>query len=239
MTASIPASPPPDYGRLKIVQSFDELVETQFKNGVNALCWPRVLEGDFAEVVAALPAGSGIVGLDDEELRALPLSAAGQQAVAVMLADRARLEAMDLLPELNAVHGHVREPCDEPVNTEVYSFHVDSATVPADTWLCTYHGASSEGLINEEAIRKVDLPETRAKLLAAYGGADGEGFTEWVSDHCYDLHYAPLAGAKPYVFGIGNLWRIATLHEGCAVPPCIHRAPETRPGDATRLLLIA
>jgi hypothetical protein len=156
-----------------------------------------------------------------------------------MLADRARLEAMDLLPELNAVHGHVREPCDEPVNTEVYSFHVDSATVPADTWLCTYHGASSEGLSNEEAVRKVDLPETRAALLADYGGADDEGFREWLNDHCYDLHYTPLPGAKPYVFGVGHLWRIATEHPGCAVPPCIHRAPETRPGDVTRLLLIA
>ena len=214
-------------------------MQTPWADGVNALCWPRELQGDFAEVAAALPLGSGIVGLDADELRALPLSEAGRQAVEVMLADQARLEDLGLLPELNAVHGHVREPCAGLINTEVYSFHADSATVPADTWLCTYHGASSEGLPNEQVLRKVDDPSMRSTLLTAYGGADDDAFREWLNEHCYDLHYTPLPGAKPFVFGIGNLWRIATEHEGCAVPPCIHRAPDTRPGDATRLLLIA
>lgn len=225
--------------RVRVVATFDELVATPWEDGVNALCLLRSLAGDFAEVVAALPPGKGIVGLDEEELMALPLSAAGRQAVEAMLEDRRRLEALGLLPELNAIHGYVRELCEGTVNTEVYSFHADSATVPADTWLCTYHGASSEGIINEEVMRRVDVPETRAALLADYGGADDEGFREWLSEHCYDLHFVPLPGAKPFVFGVGNLWRIATEHPGCAVPPCVHRAPETLPGDATRLLLIA
>ena len=36
-----------------------------------------------------------------------------------------------------------------------------------------------------------------------------------------------------------NLWRIATDHPGCPVPPCIHRAPATLPGASPRLLLIS
>ena len=228
-----------DNPRIQVVECFEELVGARFDNGINALCWPRIADGNFAEVVGALPKGSGIVGLDEDVLRSLPLSAAGRQAVAVMLEDRSRLEALGLLPELNVIHGYVRETCDSPVNTEVYSFHADSATVPADTWLCTYHGASSEGLRNEEAIRRVDVAETRAALLVEYGGMDDEGFREWLNDCCYDLHYVPTKGARPFVFGVGHLWRIATEYPGCPVPPCVHRAPETLPGDVTRLLLIA
>lgn len=234
---------PPDLSfaspRVRVVATFEELAGTPWADGVNALCWPRVLEGDFAEVVAALPLGKGIVGLEEDQLRSLSLSASGRRAVELMLEDRQRLEALGLLPELNAIHGYVREPCEESVNTEVYSFHADSATVPADTWLCTYHGASSEGLSNDVVIRRVDVPETRAALLADYGGEDDGGFREWLNECCYDLHYVPLPGSVPFVFGVGNLWRIATVHPGCAVPPCVHRAPETLPGDVTRLLLIA
>ena len=105
-------------------------------------------------------------------------------------------------------------------------------------YLCTYFGAASEGLNNEEAIRRVDVPETRAELLSLYGGGDDECFHEGLEDHYYDLHYAPLPHAKPYSFGVGNLWRVATLHDDCAVPPCIHRAPDPVPGQK-RLLLIS
>lgn len=235
----LPLESPFPSARVRVVTSFEELVATPWADGVNALCWPRSLAGDFAEVVSALPSGKGIVGLEDDELRALPVSSAGRVAIELMLEDRRRLEALGLLPELNVIHGYVREPCESVVNTEVYSFHADSATVPADTWLCTYHGASSEGVSNEEVMRRVEVPETRAALLAEYGGADDGDFREWLSDHCYDLHYVLRPNAMPFVFGVGNLWRIATEHPGCAVPPCVHRAPETLPGDATRLLLIA
>ncbi len=40
-------------------------------------------------------------------------------------------------------------------------------------------------------------------------------------------------------FGLGNLWRIAVDYPGSPVPPCIHRAPITRPGRPPRLLLIS
>jgi hypothetical protein len=237
--SAMPASSiAPNHPRIRLVASFEELIATPFRDGVNAMCWPRTLDGDFGEVVARLGLEQGITTLDAEILHTLPLSAAGQAAVEAMLADHRLLTEHGLEPVLNGINGYVQPEETGPVRTDVCSWHVDSATCEADTWLCTYHGASSEGLPNEQAIRRVDVPETRSLLLKAYGGADDEGFLEWLNDHYYDLHYAPLPGAKPYTFGIGHLWRVATLHEGCAVPPCIHRAPDPVPGQM-RLLLIS
>ena len=80
----------------------------------------------------------------------------------------------------------------------------------ADTWLCTYIGATSEGLRNDEAQRRVDIRETRAELLGIFGGEDDGDFREWMRENCYDLHYAPVPQARLFSFGPGNLWRIAT-----------------------------
>jgi len=49
-----------DHPRIRVVGSFEELVSTQFADGVNALCWRRELAGDFAEVVRLLNCGDGI-----------------------------------------------------------------------------------------------------------------------------------------------------------------------------------
>ena len=64
-------------------------------------------------------------------------------------------------------------------------------------------------------------------------------FREYQAENCYDLHYAPLPHARPFSFGRGNLWRIAVDYPGNPVPPCIHRAPTTLPGQPPRLLLIS
>lgn len=215
------------------------MVTTPFANGVNALCWERTLSGDFAEVVALLGPGEGIVALDEARLLALPVSAAGRVAIDRMIADLRLLREQDLDPVLNCIHAYPRDEEAGPVATDVFSFHADSAPVPADTWLCTYHGAPSEGLRNEEAQRRVDLPATRAELLRRFGGTDDAGFRAYLNENCYDLHYAPAPLARPYSFGVGNLWRIATDHPGSPVPPCIHRAPATPPGSPPRLLLIS
>ena len=228
----------PNHPHIRIVASFNELVSTRFGNGVNALCWPRTLEGDFAEVLNHLTLGQGITHLSEDDLLALPLGSAGRIAIGTMLADLALLREHGLEPTLDCINGYVQPEEIGPVRTDVCSWHVDSATCETDTYLCTYFGASSEGLPNEEAIRRVDVPETRTQLLRHYGGADDEGFREWLNDHYYDLHYAPLPDSKPYTFGVGNLWRVATLHDGCSVPPCIHRAPDPIPGQK-RLLLIS
>lgn len=260
---------------IKRVASFEELAGTGLADGVNALCWERTLAGDFGEVVAKLVAEEehrcgllaaqclspvlarhssrnqgkeGIVTVDEARLQSLALSPAGRVAVGVILADLRLLREQERDPVLNCIHGYLRDEEPGPVATDVFSWHADSAPVEADTWLCTYHGSPSEGLRNEEALRRVDIPATRAELLTLYGGADDEGFREFLREHCYDLHYTPGPGAQPYSFGVGNLWRIACEYTGPSlprhssqerrrVPPCVHRAPATIPGQP-RLMVI-
>lgn len=234
-----PLTLPAGYHRIRLVSSFHELATTRFADGVNALCWPRTLPGDFAEVVERLGCGEGIVTLDEDRLRNLSVSAAGRIAIDQMLEDRRLLQELELDPVLNCIHGYPRDENPGPVPTDVFSFHADSATVETDTWLCTYHGPPSEGLRNDEATRRIDIPETRAELLRHFGGNDDAAFLEHLNENCYDLHYAPVSHARPFSFGLGNLWRIAVDYPGSPVPPCIHRAPETAPGQPPRLLLIS
>jgi hypothetical protein len=231
---------------IKLVPSFSSLLSTPFDHGINALCWSRSLPGDYAEVVAKLSAlrslgevggpGDGIVALDEERLKGLRLEAGGVRAVEQMLADLALLRDAGRDPVLNIIYGYPKDEEGGPVPTDVLSWHVDSAPVEADTWLCTYHGAPSEGLLNEHAVRKVDDPEVRAELLNLYGEADDSAFTEWLSENHYDLHYAPKPGAQPYSFGLFNLWRITCAWPDSPVPPCVHRAPISH---TPRLLLIS
>ncbi|HET7535888.1 MAG TPA: hypothetical protein VFJ90_05500 [Candidatus Didemnitutus sp.] len=238
LTAPSSFSPPlPDYFRIKLVSSFAELVATPFSEGINAACWPRMLPGDFAEIAAKI-GGEGIVSLDEVRLESLALSAAGRIARDVLLADLQLLRASGLAPELNCIHAYPRDDDAAVVSVDVHSFHADSAPVAASTYLCTYHGPTSEGLRNEDAQRRIDISATRAALRREYGGDDDEGFREFLREQCYDLHYAAAAGAQPYSFGIGHLWRIAIDWPGSPVPPCVHRAPAQLPGQ-TRLLLIS
>lgn len=236
-------TPPPDYPRIKIVNSFHELISTSFGDGINALCWQRELPGDFAEIVRhALAlrdsADEGIISLDESWLEELPVTPAGKLAVEALMEDQRQLSAHDLEPNLNCIHAPLRDS-DEIIPTDVFSFHVDSAPVQADTWLCTYHGASSQLLRNEQAIRKIDIPELRAALLKNFDGADNAEFEEHLSENCYDLHYALAPDAQPVTFGLHNLWRISNAWPGSPVPPCIHRAPDTSPAGPPRLLLIS
>lgn len=231
--------PPFVHPRVRFVNSFDELVSTRFEGDVNALCWQRTLSGDFREVVKELGDGEGIRPLTESLLRTLSLGAAGRQAVEILLADQELLRARGLSPVLDCIYGYPHDDPAEPVPTDVYSFHADRAPVETDTYLCTYHGAASEGVSNEEALRKVDIPETRAALLALFGGEEGAEFEEFLSESCYDLHYAPIPTAQPYGFGLGHLWRIAVEYPGSPVLPCIHRAPLTGPTEPPRLLLIS
>ncbi len=230
---------PADYRRIKQVHSFDELVTTRFADGVNALCWARALPGDFGEVVERLATGPGITHVEDDRLRALPVSAEGRVALGVLRDDLRMLREQGLDPVLDCVNGYVGHEQSGPVRTDVCSFHADSATDEADTYLCTYHGLPSEGLPNEDAVRRVDIPETRAELLRLFGGEDDEGFREYLNEHFYDLHYAPGPGARVFSFGMGNLWRIAIDYPGSPVPPCVHRAPSPLETDPPRLLLIS
>jgi hypothetical protein len=230
---------PFDYARIKVVQSFAELVGTPFGDGVNALCWQRALVGDFNEVVERLGANDGITSLDEARLQALALTDAGRVAADRLIADLQLLRTHGLAPVLDCIHGYPRDEDPTVVATDVYSFHADSAPVMADTYLCSYTEAPSEGLRNEDARRRVDMPEIRAELLKLFGGADDAGFREFLRENCFDLHYASTPAAQPFSFGLGNLWRIAIDYPGSPVPPCVHRAPATILGRPPRLLLIS
>lgn len=230
---------PTCYPRIKQVKSFHELVTTPFADGINALCWPRTLSGDFAEVVQHLAVGAGITTIEEDRLLSLPVSAAGRVAIDQLLEDQRLLREHGLDPVLDCINGYIETEQTGAMRTDVRSFHADSATDEADTYLCTYYGLSSEGLRNEDAIRRADLPETRTELLKLFGGKDDEGFIEYLNENFYDLHYAAVAHAQPFSFGQGNLWRIAIDYPGNPVPPCIHRAPDTIPGEPPRLLLIS
>jgi hypothetical protein len=156
-----------------------------------------------------------------------------------MMKDLQALRDRDLLPELNCIHAYPREEEPGVVPLDVYSFHADSATAETDTYLCTYSGAASEAVRNDEAFRFVDRPNVRGALLAEFGGTDDAAFRDYLHDAGYGLHYGTLPGARPFSFGVGHLWRIATDYPGSPVPPCIHRAPTTTRGDLPRLLLIS
>jgi hypothetical protein len=221
------------------VKSFHELVTTPFARGINAFCWERTLVGDFSEVVEQLGKTEGVLMLDETRLLTLHVGVAGRAAINLMLEDLRLLRQYGLSPELNCIQRYPRDEDPVAMPVDVYSFHADSASVQTDTYLCTYHGPASEGLRNEDARRRVDVPETRAELLKRFGGEDDRSFQDFLKENCYDLHYTPMPQAWPYSFGLGNLWRIAVDYPGSPVPPCIHRAPTTLPGEPPRLLLIS
>jgi len=224
--------------QVRTVESFAALLEARLDNGINALCWPRTLAGNFAEIVSVLGPGEGVVPIDETRLRSLALSPTGQLAREVMLADFKLLQAHGLAPELNCIYAYPRDEDATVLSTDVYSWHADSAPIETATWLCTYHGASSEGLPNTQALRKSDDPILRVALLREYGGEDDAGFAEFLREHGYALHYEAFPKAETWSFGIGHLWRIAVDWPGSPVPPCIHRAPSQTPGGLPRLLLI-
>lgn len=243
---------------IKQVNSFEELCETPFVRGVNALYWPRVLQGDFSEIVTGLGAANEeVMQLDAALLEGLPLSPEGSAARALLLADVTRLRERGLEPELNCIGAYPSDPscavardesrtdveqaaedkCGIVLPTDVYSFHVDEAPIETDTWLCTYVGAPTEGLRNDQAQRRVDIEALRRVLHARFVQSGAREFDEYLRDQCQHLHYEPLPGARPWSFGVGYLWRLAVAWPGCAVPPCIHRAP--RELGQRRLLLIS
>lgn len=224
---------------IRVVDSFDELVTTRFSGEINALCWPRQRVGDFAEIEQSLPPIDGITTLDEEDLLDLKLGSAGKLACNHLLRDQDLLSAAGLQPSLDLVPSGGADPGPGPIRTDVADWHVDSATVESDTYLCTYHGAPSEGVSYHDAICQTDVPETREMLKQHYGGPEGKGFAAFLTERFYDLHYALKPGAPVFSFGVGHLWRVATQYPGSPVPPCIHRAPTTGSDQPRRLLLIS
>ena len=218
------------------VSSFEELVRTDFEGDKNALCWHRNLEGDFKEIVTQLQLKEDITEVSPKDLLALQLSEKGTIARAIILNDLKLLSDFGASPTLNLLKCYERDDVFDFITTDVYSFHVDRSPIATDTFLCTYHGASSEIIANSQAQQKILIPQIRTKLKALHDATEDE-FEDFLKDNYFDLHYESQPNARPFSLGVGHLWRLAVDHPEQQVLPCIHRAPVENEGEY-RLLLI-
>ncbi|MBW1654586.1 DUF1826 domain-containing protein [Flavobacterium quisquiliarum] len=222
--------------QVQTVSSFVDLVHTNFKGEMNALCWYRNLDGDFKEIAEKLSLKENITEVSPEDLVALQLSEKGNIAREIILNDLQLLTDFGASPSLNLLKCYERDDEFDFISTDVYSFHVDRSPIATDTFLCTYHGAASDIVANSQAEQKILIPEIRAKLKELHDGPD-EDFEDFLKENFFDLHYQLHENAEPINLGLGHLWRLAVDHPEQEVLPCVHRAP--RENDAEyRLLLI-
>ncbi len=225
-----------EHKQVEVVTTFAELVNTQFQGDKNAICWARNFAGDFKEIVAKLQLKENITEISIEDLLALPLSEQGDLARDIILKDIQLLTDMGASPVLNLLKYYERDDELDFISTDVYSFHVDRSPIETDTFLCTYHGAASDIVPNDQVEQKVLIPEIREKLRALHDGPEAE-FESFLAEYFFDLHYQPKPDAQPINLGIGHIWRLAVDHPTQKVLPCVHRAPVENDGEY-RLLLI-
>lgn len=226
----------PFENQIQKVSSFEALVSTPFLGEMNAICWNRNLEGNFAEIVDKFEITENLEEIDLDELCDLKLSEKGILAREILLNDYQLLTDYGASPSLNIIEFYERDDILPFFSTDVYSFHVDRSPIPTATFLCTYFGAASELISNSEAEQKIYIPEIRSELRKLFHGKE-EDFEAFLTENFFDLHYQAKSSAIPINLGIGNLWRLAVDHPKSACLPCIHRAPEERIGEK-RLLLI-
>ena len=225
-----------DSSQIGTVSGFSELVHTDFKGEMNALCWYRNLDGDFAAIVDQLQLKENITEVYPEDLLALQLSEKGNIAREIILNDLRLLTDFGASPALNLLKCYERDDEFDFISTDVYSYHVDRSPIATDTFLCTYHGAASDIISNAQAEQKILIPEIRKKLAALHDGPSEE-FEAFLKENYFDLHYEAQPHATPLNLGLGHLWRLAVDHPKQKVLPCIHRAPIEKEGEY-RLLLI-
>lgn len=225
-----------DSSQIGIVSTFSELVKTDFVGEMNALCWCRDLEGDFAEIVDRLQLKENITEVFPNDLLALQLSEKGSIAREIILNDLRLLADFGASPALNLLRCYERDDEFDFISTDVYSYHVDRSPIVTDTFLCTYHGVASDIIANEQAEQKILIPEIRKKLAGLHNGSSEE-FKDFLKENYFDLHYQAQPHAAPINLGVGHLWRLAVDHPEQEVLPCIHRAPTEKEGEY-RLLLI-
>jgi len=225
-----------DHHQIKTVSTFKELIETEFQGNNNAICWQRNLVGDFGEIVSKLELKENITEVSIEDLENLTLSENGNLAREIILNDLRLLTDFGASPSLNLLKNYERDDEFNFISTDVYSYHVDRSPIATSTFLCTYFGAPSDILPNDQAIQKILIPEIREKLRELHDGKE-EDFEAFLKEYYFDLHYLPKANAHPINLGLGNLWRLSVDHPEQKVKPCVHRAPVENEGEY-RLLLI-
>lgn len=222
--------------QVRVVSTFSELVYSDFLGKANAICWSRNLSGDFNEIVAKLDLKENMTEVSVKDLLALQLSEQGHVAREIILKDMQLLTDYGVSPSLNLLKCYERDDEFDFISTDVYSYHVDRSPIETDTFLCTYHGAASEILPNDQVEQKILIPEIREQLKQLHDGPETE-FEAFLEEYFFDLHYRAKADVKPVNLGTGNLWRLAVDHPAQQVLPCVHRAPVENDGEY-RLLLI-
>ncbi|ENV50993.1 hypothetical protein L292_0268 [Acinetobacter junii CIP 107470 = MTCC 11364] len=225
-----------NHKQISVVSSFSELISSNFQGDRNAICWYRNLNGDFQEIVKKLQLKENITEISVDDLLALQLSEYGRLAREIIIADIQQLTELGASPTLNLIQNYERDDELDYISTDVYSFHVDRSPIPTDTFLCTYHGAASEILPNDQVEQKILVPEIREKLKNLHDGPEAE-FENFLEEYFFDLHYRAKPESKPVNLGLGHLWRLAVDHPTQQVLPCVHRAPIEIDGEY-RLLLI-
>lgn len=222
--------------QIEVVSSFSELVNTRFQGVRNAICWQRNLVGNFKEIVSKLQLKENITEVSSDDLLSLDLSEEGNKAREIILNDLRLLTDFGASPVLNLLKNYERDEELGFISTDVYSYHVDRSPVGTDTFLCTYYGAASDIIPNDQVVQKIVIPEIREQLRKLHDGPEEE-FEDFLKDYFFDLHYQPEPNAKPVNLGKGHLWRIAVDHPDQQALPCVHRAPVENDGEY-RLLLI-
>ena len=222
--------------QIKTVSSFKELINREFQGDNNAICWQRNLVGDFEEIVSKLELKNNITEVSVEDLENLTLTDHGELAREIIINDLKLLTDFGASPSLNLIKNYERDDELDFISTDVYSYHVDRSPIATSTFLCTYFGAASDILPNDQAIQKILVPEIREKLKELHDGKE-EDFDDFLKAYYFDLHYQPKTNAHPINLGLGNLWRLSVDHPEQKVPPCVHRAPVENDGEY-RLLLI-
>ena len=143
-----------DNNQVGIVATFSELVNTDFQGNTNALYWHRNLHGDFKEIVTQLQLKENITEVSIEDLLALQLSGKGSAAREIILKDLQLLTDFGASPSLNLLKRYERDDEFDFISTDVYSWHVDRSPIGTDTFLCTYYGAASDIVSNDQVILK-------------------------------------------------------------------------------------
>ncbi|MCT4298208.1 DUF1826 domain-containing protein [Elizabethkingia anophelis] len=225
-----------DNNQVGVVSTFAELMDTDFQGNINALCWNRNLDGDFEEIVSKLQLKENITEISVDDLLALQLSEKGSVARDIILSDLQLLTDFGASPSLNLLKRYERDDEFGFISTDVYSWHVDRSPVGTDTFLCTYYGAASDIIPNDQVLQKILIPEVREKLKDLHDGPESE-FEDFLKENYFDLHYQAKPNAQPVNLGLGHLWRLAVDHPDQKVLPCVHRAPVENDGEF-RLLLI-
>lgn len=222
--------------QVEIVHSFPELLNSNFYDEINAICFERHIDGDFDEIVSQLTLKENITEISVDILNSIKLSDQGQKARGIILNDFEKLSEFGVMPSLNLLKNYERDDEFDFISTDVYSYHVDRSPFPSSTFLCTYYGAPSDILQNSQAIQKTLVPEIREKLSALFDGPESE-FDTFLKDNYFDLHYQAKPNAQPTNLGLGHLWRLEVDYPNQKTLPCIHRAPIENEGEL-RLLLI-